>query len=295
MKQFLLKYLRLLHLMTIHQILASLAAQRKAALVLPTIQMAHARPPSWWCGGIVGSGALALLALGSGGYAQETAANQEIAQRLLIRRHPEQTRLEAIPSVSTEEQGMLTASDTTDRGQFRLCDLAGNEQARFDGNFQSFTPDQQGLLTSSYDDGQSRLYDFTGTEQARFVGQFRSFTPNQQGLITSLVALTVGSDGQSRLYDFTGTEQARFVGQFQSFTPDQQGLVTYSYNDEQSRLYDLTGTEQARFSAFFLDFTPDGQGLLTYSYQDDQGRIYDLAGIEQVRFEGEFLSFTPDR
>ncbi|MGD1942557.1 MAG: hypothetical protein ACFB0G_14700, partial [Leptolyngbyaceae cyanobacterium] len=157
---------------------------------------------------MIGSGALALLALGSGGYAQETAANQGIAQRLLIRRHPEQTRFEAIPSVSTEEQGMLTASDTTDRGQFRLCDLVGNEQARFDGNFQSFTPDQQGLLTSSYDDGQSHLYDFTGPEQARFAGQFQCFTPDQQGLLTSVVALTVGSDDQRSLSDLTGLYQA---------------------------------------------------------------------------------------
>ena len=143
----------------------------------------------------------------------------------------------------------------------RLYSFEGVELVSFEGEFQKFTLDRQGLFT--YLDGQTYLYSLDGTRQAVFQGAPVSYTPDRQGLLVA--------------DDFGGT--VRMIG----------GVCL------PTRLYDLSGVEQAVFPGNFAAFTPDGERLIATCICESSGlvsRIYNLDGVEQITLQGRFVDFA---
>jgi len=185
---------------------------------------------------------------------------------------------EGVPPEGVPPEGVPPeASDA----QIRLWSLDGGEKASFEGRFQGFTPDGQGLLIFTKGDDTLRLWGFDGKERARFKGEFKQFTPDGQGLMTMPT-----SDYRMRLWSLDGLERASFEGRLRGFSPDGQGVVTDSYllsssrlgrwwspvGIQASQLWNLDGTKQAVVKGYFRDFTPDGQGLITYVGSLEKGR-----------------------
>lgn len=231
---------------------------------------------------------------------------------------PESAPPEAVPP----EGALPEARDA----QIRLWSLDGVEQASFEGRFQGFTPDGQGLLIFTQGDDTLRLWGFDGQERASFEGEFKQFTPDGQGLMTMHTSYY-----RIRLWSLDGVEQASFEGRLRGFSPDGQGLVTDSYLLSSSRLgrwwspvgiqvsqlWNLDGTKQAVVKGYFEAFTPDGQGLATFYWageeytwgdyiaskipwvswpgsQAEETYVWTRDGEEQARVEGSFRDFTPD-
>lgn len=151
-------------------------------------------------------------------------------------------------------------------GTTHLWSLDGERRASLAGDFASFTPDGQGLVTNYIGDGPSYAYLWSlGREkQVSFEGRFVGFTPDGQGLMTNYI----GDDQEYvHLWSLDGEKQVSFEGRFVGFTPDGQGLVTSGVVNGQSaaRLWNLNGEEQASFAGSFSGFIPNSQGLSTRS------------------------------
>ncbi|PSR15896.1 hypothetical protein C8255_20700 [filamentous cyanobacterium CCP3] len=187
-------------------------------------------------------------------------------------------------SFTPNEQGLITQSSSESKSY--LWSLNGTKQASFEGTFLDFTPDGQGLITFSSNEGKSHLWSLIGTKRASFEGEFLGFTPDGQGLIT-----LSSRENKSHLWSLDGTKQGSYEGTFLNFTPNGQDLVIYS---DKSRLLSLNGQEQANYEGVFLGFTPDGQGLITLSSRENKSDLWSLDGTKQGSYEGAFQDFTPN-
>lgn len=162
--------------------------------------------------------------------------------------------------------------DPSPTGISHLWNLNGKKQASFEGDFVSFTPDGQGLVTNYYT-GDSPpavyLWSLAGEKLASFEGSFASFTPDGQGLVTRQIV-----DGQrsARLWNLNGEEQASFAGSFRNFIPNRQGLITDFGNDtillwtfQGELLAEVTGFVNVRPGVWSDEtgFSDDGRFLIT--------------------------------
>ena len=157
-------------------------------------------------------------------------------------------------------QACLTRSATTQQPDIQgqtisisteALNLTLEEIASFPGNFNSFTPDGQGLVTYEYDSegGQTRIFDINGTELALFTNTRITFAPNSQimALSTSEAQRSSSNSNSNSNSDSDveysthlmapdGTEVASFQGGLPQFVFNEPRLITHDNVEDISRL-----------------------------------------------------------
>jgi hypothetical protein len=162
----------------------------------------------------------------------------------------------------------------------------GSEVAQYEGSFQEFTPNGEGLIVGSRNDGSSRLLRFDGSEVAQYEGIFQAFSLGGRFLLLRR--------GNSLRLVSTVDRSYSLSGYIRSFAPNGEGLIIDSFNGLRSRLYRFDGSEVAQYEGSFQEFTPNGEGLITYSFNDNSSRLYRFDGSEVAQYEGSFQEFTPN-
>lgn len=90
-----------------------------------------------------------------------------------------------------------------------IYDLSGNLLHKFEGGFRKITPDEQYLITFSFEQDKSRLYSLSGDLIRELEGGFADLTPDDLQVITSSM-----NENRSKLYDLSGNLVNEFEGEF---------------------------------------------------------------------------------
>ncbi|MEL6334863.1 MAG: hypothetical protein AAFQ76_20030, partial [Cyanobacteria bacterium J06626_26] len=162
----------------------------------------------------------------------------------------------------------------------------------FPGEFRSFAPDSQRLVTHVADGDKTLIFDINGRELAAFIDTHITFAPNGQIMaLTSPGPLRVGHI--TRLMTLDGANIAEFSGSQPSFVFNEQRLTTYDEADDTSCLSNFEGQEIATLKGQFYGEALGEQDLVTYSDTEARYYLYDFNGTELASFPGAIEGWRP--
>lgn len=166
----------------------------------------------------------------------------------------------------------------------------------FPGEFQSFSPDGQRIVTYISESDRTLIFDINGTELASFSDTNIRFAPS--GQIMALVSpRTFRSSSNleytTRLMTIDGAEIANLQGARPTFVFNEQRLTTYDQLEDISYLFDFEGEKIATLKGWFFGLTLGPQDLVTYSDTEAKYYLYNFDGVELASFPGSIEGWQP--